>query len=135
VQAAPAVDVTPYALSPPLSLHAASRSTYWMTPPNGAQADYIAGPVELIVGNRNPQPVTATLNLSLASVRRRGTVELGGDGAPRRVRLTRAPTPVRHRVPVPARGTARMTLDPGAPVVRDDGTLTPLVVLTRVGIS
>jgi hypothetical protein len=135
VQAAPTVDVTPFALSPPPSLHAAPRSTYWMTPPLGTDADYVSGPVELIVGNRNPQPVVATLDLSLASMKRRGTVELGGDSAPRRVRLRRAPTAVHYRVPVPARGTARVTLDPGAPVVRADGTLTPLVVLTRVGLS
>jgi hypothetical protein len=135
MQAAPDVDLTPYALSPPPSLHTTPRSTFWMTPSPGIDADYIAGPVELIVGNRHAAPVMATLNLSLASVSPYGTVVLGGDGAPRRVRLKRAPTTVRYRLPVPARGTARVTLDAGTPVVRDDGTLTPLLVLTQVGIS
>ena len=135
LQEAPAVDVTPYALSPPPALHVNPHNRFWMTPPPGIAADYIAGPVELIVGNRNPRPVTATLDLALQSVKRRGAVTIGGDGAPRRVPLTRAARTVRYRVPVPANGTARVTLDPGAPVVGGDGTLTPLAVLTRVGVA
>ncbi len=135
VQEAPPVDVTPYALTPPPSLHAAPRARFWMTPPPGIDADYIAGPVEMIVGNRTAQPVTATLDLALQSVKPHGEVALGGGEAPRSVKLTRAPKTVHYHVAVPAHGTARVTLDPGAPVVAADGSLTPLVVLTRVGIT
>jgi hypothetical protein len=136
VQKAPPVDATPYALSPPPELHAAPRSTFWMAPPPGIHADYIAGPVEIIVANRQAQPVTATLGMTLSSTQRRGRITFGGgDGGQRRVKLSQTPELVRYRVPVPARGTARVTLDPGPPELRGDGTLTPLAVLTRFEVA
>ena len=83
LQEAPPVDVTPYALSPipPIS-GGTDTGRYWITPPPGVPpGDQIAGPVELIVSNRNPESVQATLTLRLRGLER---ARLGSRSAPAR---------------------------------------------------
>jgi hypothetical protein len=139
IQAAGVLDVTPFAIapSPPIG-NGSAASRYWMTPPPGSPpSDYVAGHVELIVANRGAQQVVARLKLRLSALNGGRTVVIASDGNPmQRLRLrAKAKRNVTYRVIVPARGTARVTLDPGKPVIGGDGRLTPLVALTRVGVS
>jgi hypothetical protein len=139
IQDAPLLDVTPYAIAPSPPLGTGPRGgRYWITPPPGSPpSDYIAGRVELIVANRGAQQVVARLKLRLSAMRRGRTVVVASD-ANREQRLhlpAKAGRNVNYGVTVPAGGTARVTLDPGKPVVGGDGSLTPLVALTRVGVS
>jgi hypothetical protein len=127
IQAAPAIDVTPYATGPG-----------WITPPAGSPpADSIAGKVELIVANRGPQPAHARLDLGLSALHGDRTVALASSGvAQRKVRVPAkaGERGVAYAVTVPARSTARVTLDPGAPVLGGDGRPEPLLSLIRVGV-
>ena len=64
--------MTPYALSPipPIS-SSTDTGRYWITPPPGVPpGDQIAGPVELMMSNRNPESVQATLTLRLRGLER-----------------------------------------------------------------
>jgi hypothetical protein len=139
IQAAPLLDVTPYAITPAPPIGRGSRARrHWMTPPPGSPpSDYIAGHVEMIVANRGAQPAVARLALRLSSLKRSRTVVIASDGNPsQRVRLpAKGKRDVTYRVIVPAYATARVTLDPGAPVIGGDGRLVPLVDLTRVGVG
>jgi len=139
IQAAPVLDVTPYAIAPdPPIASGAQAGRYWITPPPGSPpSDYIAGRVELIVANRGAQPVVARLKLRLTAMKRDRTVVIASDGNPtQQLRLpAKGRRDVTYRVAVPAGATARVTLDPGTPVLGGDGNLTPLVALTRVDVS
>jgi hypothetical protein len=142
VQEAPAVDVTPYAVSPVPQLGGGAQTQrYWLPAPAGSvtEADYIGGPVELIVSNRKPQPVRARLSFHLKELRHGRTVAIsaadGDRSAAKRVRLKeRGDRNVTLRVPVPARGTTRVTLDPGKPEIVPPGRFAALLRLTSVGI-
>jgi hypothetical protein len=138
IQSAGRLDVTPYAIAPsPAIGNGSQASRYWMTPPPGSPpSDYIAGHVELIVANRGGQQVAARLELRLWALKGRRTIVIASDGNPTQtLHLPRkAKRDVTYRVMVPARATARVTLDPGKPVIGGDGRLTPLVALTRVDV-
>lgn len=127
IQAAPMLDVTPYATGPS-----------WITPPAGSPpSDYVSGPVELIVANRRRQPARAHLDLGLSALRRDRTVLLSSEGDDeRRLRLPAKgdDRSVGYVVTVPAGSTAKVTLDPGTPVLGGDGQPEPLLALTRVGV-
>jgi hypothetical protein len=122
IQDAPVIDVTPY-------VPASGR--FWITPPAGSPpSDQIGGPVELIVANRGDAGASAELELGLRALRRGQAVVIGGS--------QRVPLPAgraiatKTTVNVPAGGTARVALDPGAPQLDAAGKATPLVTLTRV---
>ena len=141
LQDAPPVDVTPYAVAPVPQLGGGAQTQrYWLPPPAGSvtPADYIGGPVELIVSNRNSRPVRATLTLRLHELRHGRTVVIGADGdggAPQRVRLREGGARnVTFRTAVPAHGTTRVTLDPGKPEIVPPGRFAALLQLTDVGI-
>jgi hypothetical protein len=141
VQEAPAVDVTPYAVSPVPPLGGGAQTQrYWLPAPTGSvtQADYIGGPVELIVSNRKPQPLRARLSFHLKELRHGRTVAITADGdgsTPQRVRLKEGgERNVRLRVPVRPHGTTRVTLDPGKPEIVPPGRFAALLQLTDVGI-
>jgi hypothetical protein len=127
IQAAPALDVTPYATRPG-----------WITPPAGSPpSDYIAAPVELIVANRGAQTARAHLELGLSALRRGRAVVLTSKGGPSQGMLLPAKGDdgsVDYALTVPAGSTARVTLDPGARVLGPDGQPAPLLALTRVGV-
>jgi len=128
LQEAPVIDVTPYR-SP--------HGNLWGTPPAGSPpADQFAGPVEIVVANRGAQQAAAKLDLELRALRRGRTVVIGdGGGAARRQPLpARGGVTTSTTVTVPARGTARVTLDPGEPELDGEGRPTPLVALTRIGV-
>jgi hypothetical protein len=141
IQRAPAVDVTPYALSPDPPIGKGSPSArFWLAglADGGKPADRIAGRVELIVSNRTGEPVRARLELGLRALPRGGAaVEIDSDAVgARRVPLpARGERTVTYRPFVPARGTTRVTLDPGPPRLDGAGNLVPLVAVTSVGIS
>ncbi len=138
IQAAPALDVTPYALAPSPPIGTGPQGgRFWITPPPGSPpSDYIAGRVELIVANRGAQPVVARLALRLTALKRARTAVIASDGNPtRQLRLpAKARRDVTYRVAVPAGATARVTLDPGRPVLDGAGSLAPLLALTRVAV-
>jgi hypothetical protein len=116
---APAVDATPYAVAPPGSetLEPALRR-YWLprAADNPEPVDYIAGPVEIVVANRNARPVTARLRMRLSSSTDRAlTLRLRAPGAPDsevRARPGRF-TDVTYEVPVEAGSTTVVAVDPG----------------------
>ena len=139
IQDAPAVDVTPYALAPDPAIGTgpAGGGRFWLaTPSDSPPVDYIAGPVELIVSNRNPRQVRARLDLTLTDQQRGRTVALAAEGGPeRRVQIGPKRTrQVAYEVAVPARAAVRVKLAPGAPSVGGDGALRPLLALTKVGV-
>jgi hypothetical protein len=139
IQAASLLDVTPFAIAPaPPIGSGANAGRYWITPPPGSPpSDYIAGRVEVIVANRGEQEVTARLKLRLMALKRDRSVVIASEGNPtERLRLpAKALRSVTHPVVVPAGATVRVTLDPGKPVLGGDGSLTPLVALTRVDVN
>ena len=122
LQDAPVLDVTPY-------VTAAGR--YWQTPPAGSPpSDLMAGPVEVVVGNRGGQDASAQLELEVRPLQRGRTVTVSTDGGARRIVRTTG----RYPVAVPAGGTARVALDPGPPQPGPDGRPQPLVALTRIAV-
>ena len=127
IQAAPPLDVTPYATGPG-----------WITPPAGSPpSDFILAPVELIVANRGPRPARAHLDLGLSALQRGRAVVLASEGAASqrlRLRAKGDNGSVDFALTLPARSTARVTLDPGTPVLGGDGQPVPLLSLTRVGV-
>ena len=126
LQEAPELDVTPYV--PP-------GQRNWLTPTDdGPPSDQIAGPVEVIVSNRGAQDADAVLELELEPLERDVSLTISGEGGePKEVRFSgRAPRTVRYAVPVPADGTARVTLDPGEATVGEDGKPVPLLSLAGV---
>ncbi|MEA2132646.1 MAG: hypothetical protein QOC68_555 [Solirubrobacteraceae bacterium] len=139
IQTAPAVDVTPYALAPSPSIGTGPQGgRFWVRSPPGETpaADHIAGRVELIVSNRNPGTARARLRLDLLAQGRARPVTIAAEGGPaKRVELSRKrPRRVTYDVIVQGRSVRRVTLDPGAPVVGADGSLTPLIALTRIDV-
>lgn len=128
IQEAPELDVTPYV---------AGGGRYWQTPPAGSPPlDYIAGPVELIVGNRGAQEAAAVVELRLKALRHARTVTLSaGDATKRRVELGKErPRDARYLVRVPAGGTARVTIDPGSPEPGAGSAPQPLLALTEIAV-
>ena len=128
--------MTPYAVSPPKGLPGTHGRRFWLAAPSDAPApiDSIAGPVELVVANRRAATARAVLELRLVAIRRprKLRVRLGG-GRTRQVRLQpERPRRVSLPITVSSRSTAIVSLDPGRPSSRPDGTLAPLVGLTRV---
>jgi hypothetical protein len=138
IQKAPALDVTPYAVAPAQpDAPGSANKRFWVPSPAGAgpPVDYIAGPVELVIDNRQRQDVDAHLTLGLTALGQSRSVTVGGPGVARRqVRVPRRERRVAATVHVPAGGTAVVTLDPGAPAVNPDGSIAPLLALNRVDV-
>jgi hypothetical protein len=138
---APAVDATPYAVARPESAALApALRRFWLprAPDNPEPVDYIAGPVEIVVANRNPHPVTAHVRLTLVSMTRRPrTLRLRARGAAEdRVRVRRGrPTEADYEVPVAAGTTTVVAVDPGPVRLVPDAPPAPLVAVTAVDVD
>jgi hypothetical protein len=138
---APAVDATPYAVVRPGSeaLEPAARRL-WLprAADNPEPVDYMAGPVEIVVANRNATAVTASLRMTLSSMTDGArTVRLSARGAAEssvRVRPGRF-TEVAYEVPVAANATTVVAVDPGEVQAGPDGVPTPLVALSAIGVD
>jgi hypothetical protein len=139
IQDAPAVDVTPYAVSAGTTGPGSQGHRFWSASPVTAEApaDYIGGPVELVVSNRTALARRARLGLDLQALGRTRMLRIASrSDDERRERLREGQTRrVAYALDVPARSTAVIELDPGPPAINADGTIAPIVSLTRVEVA
>jgi hypothetical protein len=141
IMRAPAVDATPFGLGregtdqldPGLRRNWLPRAEDSPDP-----VDYIAGPVEIVVANRNPRPVTARLSMTLVPTTeeaRTVTLRAPGGGEERvRVRPDR-PAEAEIEVPVDADGTAVVAIDPGPVEAPPEVLPPPLVAVTELDVE